>query len=47
LLLAFASTIILGYSLFEIHDQDFFSPRHVHVYKWGLLFDEGGVGLSV
>jgi hypothetical protein len=24
-----------------------FSPRHVGVSKWGLLFDEGGVGLFV
>jgi hypothetical protein len=40
LLLAFASTVIPGFSLLEIHDRDFFS-------KWGLLFDEGGVGLSM
>jgi hypothetical protein len=24
-----------------------FLPRHVRVSKWGLLFDEGGVGLSM
>jgi hypothetical protein len=39
-LLVFASTVIRGFSLLEIH-------RHVRGSKWGLLFDEGGVGLSI
>jgi hypothetical protein len=47
-MLAFASTVIPGFCLLEIHDQDFlFSPTHVRVSIWGLLFDEGGVGLSI
>jgi hypothetical protein len=48
LLLAFASTVDPGVSHHEIHEQYFFfSPIHLRVSKWGLLFDEGGVGLSV
>jgi hypothetical protein len=47
MLLAFTSTVIPGFSVLEIHDQDFFSPIHVHASKWGFLFDEGGVGLSM
>jgi hypothetical protein len=48
LLLVFASTVILGFSLLEIYEQDFFlSPRQIRVPKWGLLFDAGGVGLSM
>jgi hypothetical protein len=39
-LLVFASTVIPGFSLLEIH-------RHVHGSKWGFVFDEGGVGLSI
>jgi hypothetical protein len=47
LLLAFASTLSPGFSLLENHGQDFYSPKYVLVSKWGLIFDEGGVGLSV
>jgi hypothetical protein len=47
LLLAIDSTVIPGFNILEIHDQDFYSPRYVRVSKWSLLFDEGGVGLSV
>jgi hypothetical protein len=47
MLLTFASTVAPGFSLLEIREQDLFSPRHVRVSKWGLLFDEVGVGLSM
>jgi hypothetical protein len=46
LLLAFASTVIPGFSLLDIHDQVFFSPRHTRVSKLGLLINEEGIGLS-
>jgi hypothetical protein len=47
LLLAFSSAVIPGFIL-EIHDPRFlFSLRHVRVSKWGLLFNEGGIGLSM
>jgi hypothetical protein len=40
--------VILDFSLLEIHDLRFFiSPGNIHSSKWGLLFDEGGVSLSV
>jgi hypothetical protein len=46
LLLAFAITIILSFrSRRDLWPRFLFSPRHVHVYKWGLLFD-GGRGRS-
>jgi hypothetical protein len=48
LLLAFDSTVIPCFSLLEIHHQNIYSPaRNVHVPKWGVLFNEGGVGFSV
>jgi hypothetical protein len=47
MLLGFASTVVPDFILLEIHDQGFlFSLRHAPV-KWGLLFDEGGIGLSM
>jgi hypothetical protein len=48
LLLAFGSIVIPGFSVLEIHDQDFYSLlRYVRVLKWGLPFNKEGVGLSV
>jgi hypothetical protein len=47
LLLVLASTVIPGFSLLEIHKKDFCYSRHVYVLKFGLLFDKGGIGLSV
>jgi hypothetical protein len=38
LLLAFVRTVILGFSLLETHDQDFYSLLDIC-----LLFDDGGV----
>jgi hypothetical protein len=47
LLLAFASTAIPGFSLLEIHDQDFFIPfLRCTGFEWGLLFEEVEVSLS-
>jgi hypothetical protein len=39
--LAFGNAVIAGFSLIEIHDQDFFFPIHVRI------FDEGMVGPSM
>jgi hypothetical protein len=39
LLLAYASTVITGFSHLEIHDQDVYSLLDRYVLKWGLLFD--------
>jgi hypothetical protein len=48
LLLVFASTVIPGFSLLSIHDQDFYSLLDMHVFRnGGLLFDEGGAGVSM
>jgi hypothetical protein len=45
-LLAFASTVILGSSLIKIYDQDLYVLLDMYVSKWGLLFNEEGVSLS-
>jgi hypothetical protein len=45
LLVALASTVIPGFSLLKIYDQDFYSLLDTYVSKWGFLFNEGGVGL--
>jgi hypothetical protein len=48
LLLAFASRVIPGFRVLEIHDQDFYSLlKYVCISKSGLLFDEGGVSYSM
>lgn len=47
LLLVFSSIVFPGFTLREIHDQDFFSLRHVLVSKWRFHFDEGGVRLCM
>jgi hypothetical protein len=48
LLLALASTVIPGFSLLEIHDQDFFSLLDMYVFRNGASsLKRGGVGLSV
>jgi hypothetical protein len=45
LMLVFASTVVPGFSLFEIHDQDLYSLLDMNVFpNGGLLFDEGGGG---
>jgi hypothetical protein len=47
-MLAFASTVIPGFRLLEIHDQDISSLLDMQVFRNGdLLFDEGEVGLSL
>jgi hypothetical protein len=47
LLLAFASTVIPGFSPLENHDQDFYSLLDMYVFRnGGLLFDDGGVAYS-
>jgi hypothetical protein len=33
LLIAFASTVIPGFSLFEIHDQDFYSLLDIYLFR--------------
>jgi hypothetical protein len=35
LLLVFASTVISGFSLLEIHDQDFYSLLDIYVFRNG------------
>jgi hypothetical protein len=35
LLLAFASTVIPGFSLLEVHDQDFYSLLDMYVFRNG------------
>jgi hypothetical protein len=39
--------VIPGFRLLKIHVQYFYSLLDVCVSEWGLLFDEGGVGLPV
>jgi hypothetical protein len=47
LLPVFASTVIPGFSLLEIHDQDIYSLLDTYAFRNGvLLFYEGVVGLS-
>jgi hypothetical protein len=38
LLLAFASTVIPGFSLLEIHDQDFYSLLNMYVFQNGASY---------
>jgi hypothetical protein len=39
LLLDFASTVIPGFSLFEIHDQDDYSPLEMYVFRNGTSYE--------
>jgi hypothetical protein len=41
LLLVFASAVIPGFSLFEVHDQDFYSLLDMHVLEMGLPLRRG------
>jgi hypothetical protein len=47
LLLVFSSIGFPGFTFREVHDQDFFFPRHVLVSKWRFLFDDGGARLCI
>jgi hypothetical protein len=47
LLLAFASTVIPGFSVLEIHEQDFCSLLDMYVFRNGAFSStRGEVGLS-
>jgi hypothetical protein len=48
LLLILASTVIPGFSLLDIHDQDFYSLLDMYVFRNGASSStRGGVSLSV
>jgi hypothetical protein len=48
LLLALASTVIPGFSLLDIHDQDFCPLLDMYMFRNGASsFMKGGVGLSM
>jgi hypothetical protein len=46
-ILVFASTVIPGFGLLYIHDKDFNSLLDTCDSKWGILFNKGGMGLSM